>query len=146
MTSPYMVVDGLTWSDVTGPGTIGKAAIIVNKTGCCYNTQSHYSDGQVQFNLTLVCGCCFSSRSTIFNASNSPNLHFIPSTWFESGGGVLSLCSSPHYSTTPTTRWSTGWSLTISHSICDRSWIVATSRWSPRYDQSIFGSGRPHLE
>ena len=24
MISPYMVVDGLTWSDVTGPGTVGR--------------------------------------------------------------------------------------------------------------------------
>ena len=24
MISPYMVVDGLTWSDITGPGAIGE--------------------------------------------------------------------------------------------------------------------------
>ena len=27
MTSPYLVVDGLTWSDFTGPGAIGETSV-----------------------------------------------------------------------------------------------------------------------
>ena len=91
---------------------------------------------------SVVCCSIYCLTNSLHISKNSPNLHFIPSTWFESGGGVLSLCSTPLYSTTPNTRWSTGWPLTISHSICDRSWIVATRRWSPCYDQSIYGSGQ----
>ena len=165
MISPY-VVDGLTWRNVTTP-----AAVKGNKLQVCYGFHCNVFQSVILASLiiiflifsltiiviivitlavwnilTLICSVHLCLLCTVSDARNSPNLYFVASTWFEHVSGVLSLCSTPLYSSTPTNCWSTGWSLTISHSIHDRSWIVATRRWSPCYDQSIYGSGWSHLE
>jgi hypothetical protein len=109
-------VDGLTWREVTGPGNWYVVAVLVT-----------------------LC-----PLPMLVTAQTSTS-YLVPGL---STGVVYCLCVAVLCTVLlqPPGDPLLGWSLTISESMGNRSWIVATRRWSPCYDQSKYGSGWSHLE
>ena len=101
--SPIMVLDGLTWREVTRPGTIFYIISVTSNNNIIMKTHTQGRDTGTYVH-TLKSVCYSFDTLSISYIRNCPNLRSIPGTWFEYRCSVLSLCSIPLYSTTPTTR------------------------------------------